>query len=131
MTRATIDYSARTETPFGAIGQAIDTPQAGFYRYRLVSKGVRGGVRIWFGPPHDPVTGEELDRSWRWQAEFDGDPIDFDRVWPACTGEPITEAEYRTYVARARWAKRHAPSSPYAQRTKRLDPLSIDSPLPF
>ena len=112
-------------------GADVSRPVAGFYRYRLGRGTVRGGVRIWFGPPHDPVTGEELDRGWRWQAEFDGEPIDFLRVWPACTGEPITEQEYRAMIARKAWAREHAPGSAYAERGRRLDPLSTDNPLPF
>ena len=103
----------------------------GFFRHRLVSGGVIGGVRIWYGPPHDPVTGEVMDRSWRWQAEFDGEPVDLDRVWPECVGRPITEAEYQALVARREWAKQHAPRSAYAERTRRHDPLSSETPMPF
>jgi hypothetical protein len=109
----------------------VSTPQAGYFRHRLHGGAVRGGVRIFYGPPADPVTGEVLDRSWRWQAEFDGEPIDFDRVWPDCTGDPISAEEYRTYVARRRWAEQHAPDSSYAERSRRRDPLSTSEPLPF
>lgn len=117
----------------GQVAGSIDvsTPVAGFYRFRLGRDTVRGGVRIWFGPPHDPVTGEELDRSWRWQAEFDGEPIDFDRVWPACADEPLTEQEYRFLIERREWARKHAPNSAYAEVGRKHDPLSLQSPLPF
>lgn len=130
MKRAALDYTAATEFVAGD-GVDVSEPVAGFFRFRLRSGGIRGGVRLWYGAPLDPVTGEELDRSWRWQAEFDGEPVDFDRVWPGCTGDPITEQEYREYVARARWAKENAPDSAYADPRKRIDHLSTNHPLPF
>jgi len=107
-------------------------PVAGYYRFRLVAGGVRCGVRIWYGPPHDPVTGEELDRSWRWQAHLDGVPIDIDRVWPACAKlGPISIADYERRVKRKLWAQGHAPQSAYANPTHALDRLSTNEPLPF
>lgn len=109
----------------------VASPEPGYFRFRLSARAIRGGVRIWHGPPHDPVTGEELDRSWRWQAEMNGEPIDFDRVWPACTGEPISEAEYQRYCARREWAERNAPDSAYADARRAHDPLSKEAPLPF
>ena len=111
--------------------QDVSQPVAGFFRFKPRSKAVVGGVRIWFGPPHDPVTGEEMDRSYRWQAEFDGDPVEFDDVWPGCTGEPITEREYREFVARREWARTNAPNSAFANPKRRYDPLSSNEPLPF
>ena len=90
-----------------------------------------GGVRLWFGQPADPLTGELMDRSLRWMAEFDGEPVEFDRVWPTCAGSPITETEYRALVARREWAKQHAPESAYAQPGKRIDLLSTSNPMPF
>lgn len=134
MSRQHLDYSRRQPLALssGAEGAVqVAAPEPGFFRYRLRSNGVRGGVKIWFGPPHDPVTGEELDRSWRWQALFDDQPVHFDDVWPACTGEPISEADYRRYCARRKWAEQHAPQSAYADPRKKHDLFSIDSPLPF
>lgn len=131
MTRSHILYADGSARCIAHHGIDVSVPVAGFYRGRLVSGGVRGGIRIWFGPPHDPVTGEEMDRSWRWQAEFNGEPCDFDRVWPACADEAITEAEYRTYCQRAEWARQQAPASAYADPRKRVDPLNPSEPLPF
>ncbi len=132
MTRARISYADGAARPVHVAGAVdVTTPVAGFYRFRLRSGSVRGGVKIWHGPPLDPVTGEVLDRSWRWQAEFDGEYVEFDQVWPDCTGEPITEQEYQRFVARKRWAEQNAPDSAYADRRKRHDPLSASSPLPF
>jgi hypothetical protein len=131
MTRAAITYGDRVAPTTAFAGQNISTPTAGFFRHRLRSGSVDVGIRIWFGPPADPVTGEELDRSWRWQAQANGDPIDFDRVWPECARVPITEAEYRRFCARQRWAATNAPESAYAEPTRRLDLLSRSTPLPF
>lgn len=133
MSRKAIDYTAPLARPALRVVGGVDVsePVAGYYRYRLRSGGIRGAVRLWFGPPHDPVTGEEMDRGWRWQAEFDGLPVDFDRCWPACAGDPISEAEYWQYLARRKWAEENAPDSAFANPRKRYDPLSSDTPLPF
>lgn len=112
--------------------QDVSTPRAGYFRHRLSSGSVAVGVRIYFDQPIDPVTGERLDRSWRWQADVNGEPFaDFDRIWPGCTGEPISEAEYRTYCQRQAWAREHVPDSAYAMPGKRHDPLSTKEPLQF
>lgn len=131
MTRMHVDYAAARAEAKLPPGIDVTTPVVGFYRFRPHGAAVRGGVRVFYGPPRDPHTGEEMDRSWRWQAEFDGEYIDFERVWPVCAGDPISEADYRTYCARKRWAEQHAPESAYADRTKRIDPLSTETPLPF
>lgn len=112
-----------------AAGQDVSRPAEGCFRFKLRSGGVYGGVRIYFGPPVDPVTGEELDRSWRWQAEYNGEPIDFDRVWPACAGDPIDQQEYAYLTSLQAWAKEHAPTSPEANPHKAVNwltaPLTI------
>lgn len=110
-------------------GIDVTEPKAGFYRTKLRGGGVYVGVRIWFGPPHDPVTGEELDRGWRWQAEANGEPVELDAVWPVCAGEPITEEDYQFYADRQRWARRQAPDTAFADPRRRHDPLT--ALLPF
>lgn len=131
MTRTHRDYSQRATQARTFDGIDVSTPREGYYRCRLVSGGVRGGVRIWYGPPADPLNGEILDRFWRWQAEFDGEYIDLDRVWPVCAGDPITEQQYHEYVGRRRWAQENAPNSAHAKRFGKNDPLSTETPLPF
>ena len=114
------------------ISHDVSTPKAGFFRHRLSSQSVAVGVRIHFGPPLDPVTGEELDRSWRWQADVNGEPFDdFDRIWPACLAEPISEADYLIFCKRQDWARENAPDSSYAKPGRKYDPLSTTQPLPF
>lgn len=127
--RAYADHAVRPVHVAGA--QDVSKPVAGFFRHKLRSRGIVGGVRIWFGAPLDPVTGEELDRSHRWQAEFDGEYVEFDDVWPGCTGEPISEADYRALVNRRTWARKNAPNSAFANPKRKYDPLSSQEPLPF
>lgn len=78
-------------------------PTSGFYLYRALLERLPNGrwlrgpeqpVCIWFGPPSDPVTGELLERSYRWQALLDGRETDIDTVWPFVAGNKITETEY-------------------------------------
>lgn len=130
MSRAARVYGDRSHGPVVVVGAVdVTTPVAGYYRTKLRGGGVLVGIRLWHGAPVDPVTGEELDRSWRWQAEANGEPLDFDRVWPGCAGDPITEQQYRGYVAQQRWAQQHAPDSSFADPRKRHDPLT--ALLPF
>lgn len=130
MTRTHRTYADRTQHRRFE-GLDVSRPTAGFYKMRLRSGGVFGAVKVWNGPPLDPVTGEELDRSWRWQALFDGAEIDIDRVWPNCGKTPVSEAEYTRLLTRAVWARKHAPDSAYADHSRKVDPLSLDTPLAF
>lgn len=125
-------YGARREwqAPAG-YGIRVDEPKAGFYRHKIGRDTVSVGVELRFGPPLDPVTGEELDRGWRWLAFINGQPAEFERVFPACMKTAITEDEYRRYCARKAWAEQHAPESAYAQTGRKYDPLSSKTPLPF
>lgn len=131
--RAPRNYSDRKAwaAPEG-YGLDVEQPVAGFYKVKIGRDTVLRAVKLTYGPPLDPLTGEELDRSWRWQARLDdGSQVDFDRVWPACGKDPITESEFNRCVARTEWAREHAPDSSYAAAGRRHDPLSSSSPLPF
>ena len=103
--------------------------RAGLYAIRLVKGAPRSAVRIWHGPPADPVTGELLDRSWRWQVTLNGVSCPLDRVWPSCVGDPIDRATYDFLVADRRWAAQHAPHLPEAQPDRPVDWST--APLPF
>lgn len=129
MSRAYVDYTARTEAVDGFVGYSVEVPTAGYYRTRLRSGGVYVGVRIWYGQPLDPETGGEMDRSLRWQAMCNGRYIDLDRVWPKCGREPIDEAEYR-YLARLQaWGEENAPDSPQANPYKAIDLRTAPIPI--
>lgn len=107
-----------------AFGFDPSTPVPGFYRMRLGAGQLRIGIRLWYGPPHDPVTGEELDRSWRFQAQADdGEFLDMERVWPACAKDRISEADFIARQGRTAWAQQAAPESAYADRRHKYDPL--------
>lgn len=97
-------------------------PIAGFYKSKLVRGGPWVAVRIWFGPPADPITGEELDRSHRWQAEIDGKLArQVWDAWPYCAGQPIDEAEYRYLTAMKRHAVTYEPEMPEASPRRPVD----------
>lgn len=132
MSRDATPYGDRREVPEHLLGQGIRIdadPIPGFYRMRLRSGGVPVGIKIWFGPPHDPVTGEELDRSLRWQAHCNGEYIDIDRVWPKCAAETITEIDYNRHCVKQQWARENVPDHALAKPTKEVDYLK--SPLLF
>jgi hypothetical protein len=129
MTRGRLDYSA----PLVAVdprsaGFDPDLPIAGLYRMRLRSGAVMVGVRIWHGPPLDPDTGEELDRSHRWQATANGRPIDLERVWPKCAADPIDQREHDFLTTSQAWGEDNAPESPQANPHKRVDLLTAPIP---
>lgn len=127
--RERVPYSKKSDwaSPQG-YGLRVDEPVAGFYKMRLRSGGVFVGVELRYGPPLDPVTGEEMDRSWRWLAFANGEPVDLDRVWPMCARIPITEAAYCAYVKRTAWARQNAPQSAYAAPGRKIDLLSPATP---
>lgn len=124
--RPHLDYSRRSD--FRAVGFDPDLPVAGYYRMRLRSGAAFCGIRIWHGAPLDPVTGEELDRSHRWQAQANGEPIDLARVWPKCAADPVDEAEYQYLTSVQAWAKENAPDSPQANPMRRINPLTAPTP---
>ncbi len=127
MSRAVLDYSQRHDVQ--STGFDPDTPIAGYYRFRMRSGAALCGVRIWRGAPLDPVTGEELDRSHRWQAQVNGAPVLLERVWPKCAADPVDEAEYQYLCAVQAWAVKNAPDSPQANLNRRINPLT--APIPF
>ena len=126
MSRDRLDYTARTSAK--AIGFDPDTPVPGHYRMRLRSGGVLVGIRIWWGRPLDPIDGTELDRSLRWNATANGRPIDLERAWPKCADDPITEEEAAYLATVQSWAETHAPDSPQANPTRRINPLTAPTP---
>lgn len=113
-----------------------------FLLQRRRSRRVDMPVRIWFGPPTDPDTGEEMDRSPRWHVSIagvllDDEPINvggitFESVvdlWPAVGQQPIEEHEYLFRMARQDWAAAHDPDDPLGSPGSRIDPFT--APLPF
>lgn len=99
-----------TRHPAGHLAPVTDTPIAGLYRGRMVRGGPWVAVRIWFGPPADPVTGEPLDRSHRWQALRNGESCEVDTVWPYVYGQTCDEGTYETLLQSGRWAAENNPA---------------------
>lgn len=128
MSRAHLDYTQRLVAA-PSTGFDPDVPKTGLYQMRLVSGGVFVPVKIWFGAPLDPVTGEELDRAPRWQATANGEPIPLERVWPKCADAPIDRGEFEYLTERQAWAAKNAPDSVFANPKRRIDFLT--SPTPF
>lgn len=126
MSRERLDYSARSDVQTD--GFDPDTPVEGYYRTRLRMGGIFVGIRIWYGAPLDPETGDELDRSWRWQALANGEPVLLERVWPRCAGDPIDAAEYQYLASVQTWAKQNAPNSPQANPMRWINPLTAPTP---
>jgi len=134
------------ETLFHRESDAADALREGWYKWHRRDH-VPVPVRIWFGPPFDPDTGEELDRSWRWQVLVNGQTLEayaasrhrepaeqLERIWPRCagTGGPSAEdrKEYDFLIATIEHARQHDGFSPFASRTGRVDLLSATIPQP-
>jgi hypothetical protein len=129
MSREHLVYNKPAETVRVYEGFDVDVPIAGLYKMKLRSGGYPVAVRIFYGPPLDPVTGEELDRGWRWQSFVNGQYHSLELCWPRCAADPITQKE-ADYLAKVqKWGQENAPDSPQANPHKRVDLLT--APLPF
>lgn len=114
--------------PINGAGGA-EEPVAGFYRGKLRSKGALVGFRIWYGAPLDPLTGEEMDRSHRWQCLCNDEYVEIEDVWPYGAQLIITEREYNKFCQQQKWALQYAPDSALANPRRKSDPLT--APLYF
>jgi hypothetical protein len=87
-------------------------------------------VKLWYGPPPDPDNpGQLLDRSWRWQAQIDGqEATDAYGVWASVSGHPISEAEYNARRLGKSWDALYNPSSPSLDPERPIDLLKIKPP---
>lgn len=112
--------------------------RAGFYQMKLVKGGIFVPVRLWQG--FGKQDGRELDddgaptpviaRGWIWRAMLDGVEVHPWKVWPDCSGEPITEEEYRFLLARRHHAMAHDPQSPFASPRQKVDWLTVKHNIP-
>ena len=129
---------ARSSTPYGEMhgtgasfaGANPDLPEAGIYITRMRSGAALCALRIWYGAPLDPVTGEELDRSHGWNARLnEHENVDIERVWPGCAADRASLAKYDAIVLRAKWAREHAAGTALANPYRKASPL--EEPLLF
>ncbi len=129
------------DEPFLREQDATDALVEGYYLVqRRRARRVDIPVRIWFGAPIDPDTGEEMDRSPRWQIEIAGEAFDepltiggvtflaVSDFWPAIAREPIDEIEYRFRIERALWAQQHDPDDALANPGGRISAMSATLP---
>ena len=56
-------------------------------------------VRIWTDAPTDPLTGETLERTHYTRAQLGRDDVDPLDIWTWCAGHPITEGDWRCFMA--------------------------------
>jgi hypothetical protein len=103
-----------------------DIPVAGCYKVKLVKGGPPCGLRLWYGSPVDPLTGEEMDRSPRWNATLNGrEQVDPFRFWPACARDPISEADH---LHICRLSATMDPNDPYFDPRRPMDPGKAPPP---
>ena len=114
----------------------------GYYLLRLDSaRRVSIPVRVWFGPPRDPHTLEELDRSHRWQIQvgfrlLEDEPLsiggirinDITDVWPRVARDPIDEVDFRYRLERGEWAVQNDETDPFSQLGGVIDPMTCALP---
>lgn len=110
------------EAPRGA------TPSPGLFKLQLVRGGPYVAARINHAPTRDPLTNEQLDRSWYFEAEIDGASVDEISPSPSATvwqiwefGVRINDAEHRYLIELASYARQHAPHEPIATPYEPID----------
>ena len=110
--------------------RALDRPEPGYWRIRLVKGGPLVPAMIrrvqCLHEPGDPFN--PMDRSPSWYAEIDGRPVAWSRVWETRPVETITAADYAHEVDTGRWAREHAPDHPRAAPREKVDLMTM--PLP-
>ena len=63
----------RLGDPFQYVRGTTTTKNPAYFAVRLCKGGPRIALKIYYGPPSDPLTGEPLDRSPRWQVWLSGE----------------------------------------------------------
>jgi hypothetical protein len=132
------------EDLFDPSPEGADAPRPGLFQ--LYRRGrPEQPVKIWFGPPLDPLTRQPLERSHRWNMLLNDEPVSADPtfrepegdpyapwwgdVWPQCSGSPIAPGHYAYLVASIRHARQHDPEHPFARPDRKIDLRT--APLPF
>lgn len=128
--------------PFTRERLGADALREGFFLIRRDRQSqVPLPVRIWWGAPIDPETGDELDRSPRWQVMIAGQLVDEEPLqvgrsvirclsdfWPVCSQHEIDQAQYQYRIDLARWAGEHDPNDPHGDTAAKIDPLTVSLP---
>lgn len=113
-----------------------DRPEPGCFMFRPGKDAPRLPTRVLHGPPKDPVTGETLDRSWRWLVLVAGlqhrepnvCPIRAGAMQVWLYGQRITREQHDRALAEYR-RRLQQPGSGVGDHTRRID--LFNEPPPF
>ena len=105
-----------------------------FFAVQLAKGAVRTPLKVWYGHPQDPDTGETLtERPAMWRGILDGEPCDMyprngggfilefgngPSVEPIIVGDLIDEDEYEYLTQRNAHAREYEPAAPEANPRK-------------
>lgn len=113
------------------IARRIDRPACGWWAVRLVSGGPEIAARIFrVHTTFEPGEPQNLMiRSPFLAAEIDGRTVDPEEVWTR-RGRAISPEFYDWLLADRKWARAHAPASPEANPTRKVDVRSLAPIMP-
>jgi hypothetical protein len=103
------------------------TPQAGWFKRRLVKGGPWVACRLWWDQPIDDLG--ELCGDETLQCEVAGRWADPEDAWLWLAANPISEQEFKYLTALAEHCERHEPAHPSANPRQAIDHLH--TPLHF
>jgi len=106
---------------------AIDDPQPGYYRRKLVKGGPWVAVRIWLVEMVDKETGELTADSYLC-CDVDGKPADPNDQWSYCCDQAITIDDYNHMMRVSRYAKARDPREPLARPNQKIDLMTVPFP---
>lgn len=92
----------------------VDELKAGYYKLRKTKGGVWVAAELIWGPPEDPITGEALDRSWRWWVKVNGRYDPKMNLYRVTNSPRITKAKHDSMVEVHNWAVENARALPEA-----------------
>lgn len=98
----------------------VGTPEAGFYKRRLVQNGVWIAAKVWFHTADRDEVGDLLDDEGL-RCEVDGVRCNPYHEWPYIGGYPIEEREYKYLRALRNWADDNSSVDAYANPRKPID----------
>lgn len=96
------------------------------FAVRLTKSGPRCPLKVWYGTPSDPVTGEPLDRSPRWHCELSGVLIEPEALLMLVgdvayvKGEEVDAVEFKYLCDVAAWAAKN-PDAPEHDPRRAID----------
>ncbi len=107
--------------------RSTDQPVPGFYSVRLRRGAAPCVAEIRWEQPLDPVTGETLDRSYRYTVRINGVFFyDDATLWKVHDyGRPISRVVHDNHIDRARWALRYDPENPICNPLRRADVADV------